>query len=492
MTITVTESYSTIPLASDTDQYIMQKCHLERYTVSQQRDINLVQLYLQVNTLAEITNLTHHKSICLDYLDAKRPLGWQNKHPWPCQVASTRHQKRLWKGYITRSSFLRYVSYWKTSLTSPVSTPNPADATQRLATHPNLDTYIAALPPIHRRLLADYQQVGTDLQVTRPFRGRSKLHLASDGGLHKTQGTHGWILSTGRHILFKCAGPVDGPHDLASSTRCELGGCASALLLLVSLSKLWGMKHRCSFRWYCDSKSAISRINRYCRRALKFNIMPYDADLLSLIKSLLSELRRKFTSIWAKGHQDSLTAYANLPLAARLNIDADFLTTRYRQRGRLKSMERLPHEPSQQCSVTINGIRITGQYDESIRYHINGYHLKLYLQEQNQWSQLVWNEVDFQVFGAHFRRLCPARQATHMKVVHNQLPLGERRYRQASAPDDNLKLCPCCRHSEETMCHFLTCSLNPGLASSLQTLSAETCNSDPHSVRFLILWGLKH
>ena len=86
----------------------------------------------------------------------------------------------------------------------------------------------------------------------------------------------------------------------------------------------------------------------------KFNIMPYDADLLSLIKSLLSELRQKFTPIWVKGHQDSFKAYENLPLAARLNIDADFLTTQYRQRGRLKSMERLPHEPCQQCTVTIN------------------------------------------------------------------------------------------------------------------------------------------
>jgi hypothetical protein len=42
------------------------------------------------------------------------------------------------------------------------------------------------------------------------------------------------------------------------------------------------------------------------------------------------------------------------------------------------------------------------------------------------------------------------------------------------------------------MCHFLTCSSNPCLTSSLQTLSADICNSDPHPARFLILWGLKH
>jgi hypothetical protein len=42
------------------------------------------------------------------------------------------------------------------------------------------------------------------------------------------------------------------------------------------------------------------------------------------------------------------------------------------------------------------------------------------------------------------------------------------------------------------MSHFLTCSNNPDFVSSLQTLSAEICNSDPHPARFLLLWGLKH
>ena len=220
--------------------------------------------------------------------------------------------------------------------------------------------------------------------------------------------------------------------------------------------------------------------------------MPHDADLLSLIKSLLRELRCKFRSTWVKGHQDNLRAYEHIPCPARLNIDADFLTTRYRQRGKLKSRETVSHEPTQQCSITINGVRLTGQYDDSIRYHIDGYHLKQYLQETNQWSKSVWDEVDFKVFGAHFRRLRPALQVTHMKMVHNQLPLGERRHRQASVQDDTLKLCPCCRTNMETMCHFLSCKLNPGKEKSLATFSADICNDDPHPVRYLLSSGIQH
>jgi hypothetical protein len=122
MTITVSDAYS-IPLRSNSDQYIMQQCHLARYTASQQRDINLVRIYLQVNTLADQTDPENPKSIRLDYLDATRPAGGTSVHPWPRQQTPTWPQQRLWRGYI-RSSYLRYVLYWKKipipSLPSPL------------------------------------------------------------------------------------------------------------------------------------------------------------------------------------------------------------------------------------------------------------------------------------------------------------------------------------------------------------------------------------
>jgi hypothetical protein len=135
---------------------------------------------------------------------------------------------------------------------------------------------------------------------------------------------------------------------------------------------------------------------------------------------------------------------------------------------------------------------LTGNYDALIRYHINGYHLRSYLQETNNWSDKVWAEVDFKGFGDHFRKLRPSRQVTHMKMIHNQLPLGERRNRQAPVPDDLLRLCPCCKKVAESMCHFLQCPENPCQEQSLNTLGADVCNSDYHPVRYLLTAGLKH
>jgi hypothetical protein len=45
-----------------------------------------------------------------------------------------------------------------------------------------------------------------------------------------------------------------------------------------------------------------------------------------------------------KGHQDTIQPIINLPLFARLNIATDSSATKYRQRSRLTSSERVPHK----------------------------------------------------------------------------------------------------------------------------------------------------
>ena len=73
-------------LKSGTDEYIMQEEHLKRYNPAQQSDINLVRMWLQVSTLADMTDITRgSKYINLDYLDGKRPLSFSSDNTWPRQ-----------------------------------------------------------------------------------------------------------------------------------------------------------------------------------------------------------------------------------------------------------------------------------------------------------------------------------------------------------------------------------------------------------------------
>jgi hypothetical protein len=96
------------------DEYIMQANHLQRYSPSHQRDINLVRIWLLVSTLADMADPDRPNRIKLTYLDAKRPTELETSTTWPRQTPPTKSQIRLWKRFIT-SSYLRYTPYWKTT-----------------------------------------------------------------------------------------------------------------------------------------------------------------------------------------------------------------------------------------------------------------------------------------------------------------------------------------------------------------------------------------
>ena len=220
MTIKVSNSFQ-IPLAGPKDEYIMQSEHLSRSSVSQHRDINLVRLFLQAKTLAELSDPLRHKAIDLCYLDGKQPPNRTSNPHWPRQHTPSKAHIRLWKGYIN-SSYLRYIPYWKTppNLPMPVST-NPVVLAP--TSFSDLFEFLKSLRQRDRRRLDRLEQVASDSQIWRAFQSKKRLvYIATDGGLALDQGTHGWVISMGNRILFQCAGPVDGPFDTGSSSRCEL------------------------------------------------------------------------------------------------------------------------------------------------------------------------------------------------------------------------------------------------------------------------------
>lgn len=199
--------------------------------------------------------------------------------------------------------------------------------------------------------------------------------------------------------------PLRDVNFLATHPRCYF---------LDHLSQFWGIRHKCRFTWLCDSKAAISRVRHYATRHPSRR-MPNDADLISLIRTHLASIKCHFKHRWIKGHQDS-QIIRNLSVQATLNIEADSLASGYRTRGSLKSRQYCNHVHTQQCSISINNQRLTGQYDDIIRYHVNGYHLRRYLQEKKKWSDAVWDTIDVQAFGTHYRRLPLRQQITRTKI----------------------------------------------------------------------------
>ena len=115
----ITDTYQDI-LRSPSDEMIMQPEHLLRYTESQQRDLNLVRLYLlQVSKLSDMVDPDQPNKIALRFLDAERKCDDVSNPSWPRQKKTSTTQRRLWKRFIV-SSYLRYIPYWKRTIPFPV------------------------------------------------------------------------------------------------------------------------------------------------------------------------------------------------------------------------------------------------------------------------------------------------------------------------------------------------------------------------------------
>ena len=355
------------------DTCIMNPTFLRGYTTQQQKDINLVRIYLQAITLSDIST-DNGFEIRSTALTGERMSIFHHCSAWPRQEPPTASQRRLWKKYI-ESNYLRYGTKWRQPLgpVVPSKHRSPPETSSGEAPHEcnSLRQYLKSLPTWHRRLLVVFQQVATDLEVWRAFRSKQRITIASDGGLRKGIGTFGWKIETrlrttgNSTTLFEGSGPVDGPRDIANSTRSELGGLTAPLLLCYSLAKFWGLRHKCRLRWLTDSKAAISRVEFITRHSNRKNRTPEDIDYVTAIRHLHKSLGLNFTMDWVKGHQDQRVDYDRLPPDAKLNVDTDHLATQHMFGKRNMPVQHTMHVHWQKVSIVINGTRYPSEREKN-------------------------------------------------------------------------------------------------------------------------------
>ncbi|KAI2506762.1 hypothetical protein MHU86_7657 [Fragilaria crotonensis] len=465
--ITITLTNSNAPtLNSPRDKFIMSLEALSAYTTAQQRDINLVRMYLQVCTLSDMTDPQNPHHITQWAIQANRPEGFESQSCWPRQSDPSATQRRLWRRYIT-SQFLRYGRLWKRppratlkELNSDCKRDESEYSTEGIA------TLIKRLPHGKRRLLSHIQQTVTDDTLWKALREKQSITVASDGGLKGNKGTFGWqVRSSSDEVLAEGAGPVDGPFDVANSTRCELGGYASALLFLSLLHRAWGCRHRCKLRWVTDSKTAISNVTKQLHpEANRSTKQPDNADYLAIIKAGNRSIRRIAKPVWIKGHQTVPTAGA---ISTRRTQDiisnnrADYLATWYRdQSGKRQARERTDHVDEAQISISINGKRLA----------------------KNRWSNTTWDKLDLEGLGAYHTKLPANAQITHTKFMFDQWHTGDRRHKVSAIKDNTLLLCPCCRGELETTTHVLQCKANPERTTSIKAFRTTMAKQEYHPV----------
>ena len=488
-----------IRLQSPKDEYIMNLSRLQAYSTSAQIDINLVRIYLQATTVAELSDPSDRKRISSTALLGTRSVSFVSNPGWPRQEVPSSEQVKLWKLYIS-SQFLQSEVYWKSVPTgdTPASVPSldesfPSPSSSR----PNLKSALRQLPIYHRRMLNHVKQNVSDVEAWEACNTEDPLTFATDGGLKGTRGTFGWIISSStKVVLFEGAGPVDGPFDSASSTRSELGGFAAVLLFYQVLRSQWASLPPCTYRWVCDSKAAISNTSKATDSNRITTGQPNNADYLGIIKEQMQLLEQPIEPVWVKGHQagtrvtfDSTSDQADI----NHNNYVDNLATWYREHSKKpQSKEKSAHVSSAIVSVFINKVRLVNNIEECIRFHTNGYHLRQYTQTKHSWSDHTWDSIDFLSFGMFYKRLPATDQSNHTKFLFDQQAVGVNRYRRATIKDDRLHHCPCCRQPNESTDHVLHCQANPGHEACLTDLRKISYSSDNHPTLRLLSNGFCH
>ena len=231
-----------VQLRDRNDRCIINSEFLTGYTVKQKRDINLVRLYLQIITLSDMTISDGIHASC-DYhrKGLRQPHQLIRQKTWPRQLDPTTSQRKQWKNYISScSNYLQYDNKWSYPMQDLPPLPSSADEKPiPPVKYSTLKSFITSLLKRHRRLLLNVDQTATDSEVFNSFRAKNRLTIATDGSLLlEIAGTFGWKVTNKTHLkLFQGYGPIDGPIEIGSSARSELGGFTAPLLLITALAR---------------------------------------------------------------------------------------------------------------------------------------------------------------------------------------------------------------------------------------------------------------
>jgi hypothetical protein len=153
-----------------------------------------------------------------------------------------------------------------------------------------------------------------------------------------------------------------------------------------------------------------------------------------------------------KGHQDKDIPFAQLPLLAQLNVEADKHAGTYRnQFGQYRPD--IPLSPTRPVALDIDGKTIHRGFKQAIRDAIHAPHLLEAMQVRYDWPDGTLEVIDWE---AHRQALQtqPTRRTHFVKLCHNILPTGSIvcNYGQGLP-----SYCTLCKSPDEDFVHILRC-----------------------------------
>jgi hypothetical protein len=85
--------------------------------------------------------------------------------------------------------------------------------------------------------------------------------------------------------------------------------------------------------------------------------------------------------------------------------------------------------------ICIQGTRITGQYEDAIREHIDGSYLRHYLSDKHKWTDLTWSWIDWYSHERHLKVLKAACLYQRLKFIHEWQPTNSQKLKFTKSDD---------------------------------------------------------
>jgi hypothetical protein len=207
-------------------------------------------------------------------------------------------------------------------------------------------------------------------------------------------------------------------------------------------------------RFTTDNKGLLIRIDQrrqYEKSYANATLAP-DWDIVEEIVSTLKLIPVTPSFTHVKGHQDDHVAYADLPLDAQLNVEADALAGEFQTKFPSEHLQ-APLLPSTGVHLMIGQSTVTGHYPSRIREAAASPELIGYLRRRNHWTKHDWDTIDLRVYHQLIARNSH-RHVNVVKLIHDKLPTATiHQFTDATIHSR----CLLCHDEIESFSHFIRC-----------------------------------
>jgi exonuclease III len=277
--------------------------------------------------------------------------------------------------------------------------------------------------------------------------------LVTDGGANDAMGTFGWVIGTTSGTrLAAGSGPVFGFDP--RSYRAETYGCRAGMTFLQLVFQFCRCTMTGTLSVRFDNQGLLKKQTSF----RKYSLAKFSCALHSEWDAIISvyNLMDRFPNLpdlqHVYGHQDSELDYDDLPLDAKMNIEADSLAT-MELKEYSTPMYSVPFNPESRVMLSLSGITVTRRLETTIRTKARLPALIEYYHDRLNWDKRTYHAVDWETFGGVYPKLKKRRNFI-TKFCFFNLPTGERLHRREASYDDR---CPTCHAPEESDEHILQC-----------------------------------